>query len=606
MNGDITLEIAGGTFYPTGIAYSGKLSSSYQIIIKFEGNTYYNSEELATLENSINEKAVVNIKLDEGERYLFGILKVFTPHFEYKKSDRKKYISGCTIILEPDFVSDESGQYKKYIQKTGADIIKDKLQPFATTTSVELKTDRQLEKREFTLQCESDADFIHRIAAEEGMFYYYKHDSSKVSITFCDSSTGYNDKKINDLNFENKYTQNVFSQTGIFTCVDHDNKSPDVKLEASVKNDAVTANKNVAWNGWQYPGAFNTAAAGNQTMQFKKEAEGCKKNNIIFYSNNIEGIKCDVGDKISVYDTDYLVKEIYFAIEWQTDKALYNYKTTVTVLDVKIPYRAQIPHPPRVHSMPAIVVGSENTERQSENGCVDVKFYFEDSNETGYEPCPLRVVQQFAGKKYGTVFLPPIGTEVYVDFLYGINHTPVIMGCLHDGTNTFPIFDKFESGFLTTLDGTKMNKFSFKDSKDMPEILLSTDGNYTNSVTENFTGTVENGNYSLDIKKGNRSSKIKEADTTEAKELSIKAEDSIDLSGKTIKLEASSTITLAVGSNKIEISTSGITISGAVISAKGDSKLEVESGGIADIKGLTLNLSGSAMTTLKGALVQIN
>ncbi len=78
-----------------------------------------------------------------------------------------------------------------------------------------------------------------------------------------------------------------------------------------------------------------------------------------------------------------------------------------------------------------------------------VRFHWD--REAQYA-CWLRVIQPWAGKGWGGLFLPRVGDEVAVSYLEGDPDLPVVVGSLYNAENLPPFTlpnHKTQSGILT-------------------------------------------------------------------------------------------------------------------------------------------------------------
>ncbi|MBJ6903694.1 type VI secretion system tip protein VgrG, partial [Vibrio cholerae] len=72
-------------------------------------------------------------------------------------------------------------------------------------------------------------------------------------------------------------------------------------------------------------------------------------------------------------------------------------------------------------------------------GRVKVQFHWDrEGKADAGSSCWLRVAQTWAGKKWGTMFIPRIGQEVIVDFLEGDPDKPIIIGSVYNPDNMPP------------------------------------------------------------------------------------------------------------------------------------------------------------------------
>ena len=142
-----------------------------------------------------------------------------------------------------------------------------------------------------------------------------------------------------------------------------------------------------------------------------------------------------------------------------------------------------IPHPtppPAAHdatpvirgTQTAVIVGPAGEEIYTDKyGRVKVQFHWD--REGKYDEkssCWVRVSQNWAGKRWGAMFVPRIGQEVIVDFLEGDPDRPIITGRVYNGAAMPPhaLPDaKMKSTIKTysTKGGGGFNELSFDDKR---------------------------------------------------------------------------------------------------------------------------------------------
>lgn len=118
-------------------------------------------------------------------------------------------------------------------------------------------------------------------------------------------------------------------------------------------------------------------------------------------------------------------------------------------------------------------------------------------------------------------------------------------------------------------------------------------GNCTTTLKQgNLSTQLKGGDYTIDIK-GN----IKESLTGGDHQLKVSGGGSMVKADKTCVIESTQSIELKVGSSKISISPTGITLSGVTIKINGN--------GTAELKGAMVTVQGSGMTQIKGGVTMI-
>lgn len=278
---------------------------------------------------------------------------------------------------------------------------------------------------------------------------------------------------------------------------------------------------------------------------------------------------------------------------------------------------------------------------QDKLGRIKVHFHWnKDGKKDENSSCWIPVAQPTASNGFGVQFIPRIGDEVLVSFIDGDPDRPVISGSIYNGKNKPPYSTATQSGIKTrsTPKGSSntANELRFEDKKDKEEVFLQAEKDFNINVKNDLKQTIK-GLASLEAEK-TVSWKSKEAMSLETedqftasakKDLSLQSDATINskagknaeisasskvlVDGQSIDIKGQTKIKLSVGSTSIELSQSGIKISGAQISIKGQAKAEmkaamvsIESQAKTDVKGALVEVNGSAMTQVKaGAMVQI-
>ncbi|MEQ8788337.1 MAG: type VI secretion system tip protein TssI/VgrG [Pirellulaceae bacterium] len=310
----------------------------------------------------------------------------------------------------------------------------------------------------------------------------------------------------------------------------------------------------------------------------------------------------------------------------------------------------------------AKVVGVQGNEIDTDQyGRVKVQFYWDrygqfDENSS----CWIRVVQRWADSGWGAHFIPRIGQEVLVEFLGGDPDRPVVTGCLYNAnlmppytlpdnstrsgvkTHSTPEGDEGASNEICFDDNKGQENFYVHAQRDYQRVVENNDtlevgvgaqdpGDQTITIYNNRSVTIQQGDDTLEVQTGNRSVTIdKGNDTLEVKEgdLSISVDEGaaslevkkgdrsvkVDEGNDTLEvssgdhqitvskgsstIEAGQGITLKVGSNSIEITSSGVTIKGVEVSVQGSAE--------ATLSSPKTSVSGDGEVTIQGGVVQIN
>lgn len=170
-------------------------------------------------------------------------------------------------------------------------------------------------------------------------------------------------------------------------------------------------------------------------------------------------------------------------------------------IPIALPFLPQMVVPkPVIHgTQTAVVVGPEDEEIFVDKyGRVKVQFHWERPRKNNASAsCWVRVASNWAGKQYGTMFIPRIGMEVVVAFEEGDPDCPLIVGCVYN-SECMPPWElpanKTQSGIKTRssarADNTNLNEFRFEDKLGNEHIFLHAEKDYHVRVKNEYRGYI--------------------------------------------------------------------------------------------------------------------
>ncbi len=363
----------------------------------------------------------------------------------------------------------------------------------------------------------------------------------------------------------------------------------------------------------------------------------------------------------------------------------FSYSNKFRCIPLALPFRPARTTPrPRIDGpQTAVVVGPSGQEIFTDKySRVKVQFPWDRLGQNNADSsCWIRVASTWSGKQWGFIQIPRIGQEVVVAFEDGDPDRPIIIGSVYNAEMMPPYTlpdNATQSGTQSrsSAKGTadNFNQLLFEDKKgselvtfhaekDFTRVVENDDsltvgvegsqslkdGNQTISVYKDRTTTIQTGDESLTVKKGNRTVEIDtgndakivkqgnrtvEVDTgddtltvkTGKRTVEVDTGDdthtiktgnrgvtismgndtlTISLGNQSTKLDVGSStteamqgITLKVGASSIQITPSGITIQALQVQIKGTVQAQVQS--------LMTQISGDAMLQMKGGITMIN
>ncbi len=473
-------------------------------------------------------------------------------------------------------------------------------------------------KREYCVQYrETTFNFISRLMQEEGIFYFFEHEADKHTLVFSNNpsefkpcpnqatarfdaarNAGFEEEVVTEWSTEQEV------RPGRYAIQDFNFEMPTLDLFSEV------AGKDTRkYEMYDYPGEYLNKGEGERLVGMRQEEEDAPQ--IVVTGSSIcralcSGFRFDLKDHYRRdFNKPYVLVSVYHSAEQGTnflssdgDDTSFEYGNQFQCIPYPSPFR-----PPRTAPVPvvhgtqtAIVVGPPGEEIYVDKyGRVKVQFHWDrDGKYDEKSSCWIRVAQDWAGKGWGSMFIPRIGQEVIVDFLEGDPDKPLITGRVYNGASMPPYSlpaEKTKSTFKTysTKGGGGFNELRFEDKKGSEQIFIHAekdqDIRIKNELRE-FVGATSNhtveksyhikvgtdehltvgGDHNQSVGGAYSLAVTHEHQETVGSRYALDAKQEIHLkAGTNVVVESGSTMTLKVGENFININPSGIYIKGAMV-----------------------------------------
>lgn len=236
----------------------------------------------------------------------------------------------------------------------------------------------------------------------------------------------------------------------------------------------------------------------------------------------------------------------------------------------------QITPRPRIVG-PQTAIVTQGGETGDKHGRVKVRFHWEQNDSSML----VRVAQVWASKKWGAVFIPHVGMEVVVEFLDGDPDRPLVTGCVYNADNMMP-WDGVQEKHISGIKTQTTNSLSFHDKDSEEKIDIHAQRDMETTIENNETVTIfKDAGRSVD---GNQKVEIQGT--------------SDQVVQGAVTIESQTSITLKVGSSKIEVSQEGVKISAPQIEISATASLKTT--------GLMVEHGASGVLKIQAPLVNIN
>ncbi|OUS13023.1 hypothetical protein A9Q89_04430 [Gammaproteobacteria bacterium 53_120_T64] len=464
---------------------------------------------------------------------------------------------------------------------------------------------------------ESDFEFFSRLLAEEGLSYYFTQDESEHGMVVAESHSRYGDCAETDIEHVAAAATGLgqVGQLSRITSWQREYKlhTGNVAMTGYLESDAgkgqnvsvATRNKRlksiskykrsihdsaVPYKYTEGLAEYGDAFSQKKTAELILEAEEAsfdiahgESNCCSFFAGGRFTLKHDLASESGQY---LLTRVGHYAVDNGVDTYYSNEFVAIPSTSGAHPH----PSPPfnrlRINGPQLATVTEVKAGDSPGDGdpqlMVKVHFYW-DENENS---CWVRVMQNYAGKRQGAVFVPRVDSEVVLEFIGGDPDRPLVYGAVYNSDNVAPQYSKTQSGFQTA-----SNEFRFDDVEGEEEIYLKAGKDLNYLVMNDEAGEIHN-DQKLDV--GN--------DQTQT----IGNNQDIFISNNCV-LEAGTSITLKVGANKIVIDAGGITMKGMAIKGTADTNVELKGNIAAKLEGgATAEVKAGGVLTVKGGVTMIN
>lgn len=608
----ITSPLGDGVLLLHKMRAEEKLCQPYEYSLEL----YSEDGEIAP-ESLLGESMTVNLELaNGGMRYFNGRVSRFE-QVGYGGAGHAGIYTHYRAVLAPAiWFLRRTADCRIFQEMTAPDIIKEvfRKHDFLTFEESLFGSYRQ---RVYCVQYrETDADFVHRLMEEEGMYYYFKHEEGEHTLVLSDSPSSHSAiTDYEEIQFYpesesvgsereciSKWRMQKELQTGKYAHKDFDFEKPkkDLLKDKSISPAHSLANLEV----FDYPGRYVEPADGENYARVRIESMHASYE-ILEGSGNARGVSLGALVKLDKHprgdqNREYLIvsaehrlrTELPFDESYEVSHARL-YECDLKAIYSETPFRpACVTQKPLVKGpQTAIVVGKAGEEIWTdEYGRVKVQFHWDRYGAFNEDSsCWIRVSQVHAGAGFGGIDTPRIGEEVIVDFLEGDPAQPIITGRVYNGDNKAPV-DLPSAAMMSGLKsnstpgGCGSNMFMMDDSKDKESMTVHAQKDASATIENDRTTTIVGGNDTLVVQAGERSSTVK-GNTS----LTVQAGDRIvDVTGSykldttsEVNVQAPDKIVLTCGGSSITLEPGKITISagdGASLTLDPDALL-VSSGG---------------------------
>ncbi|MBR1943944.1 MAG: type VI secretion system tip protein VgrG [Alphaproteobacteria bacterium] len=603
----------------------------------FRCNIFIYTEKQIDISKIVNQKATICIQIDNDiSRYFSGIIDYASfenvPNVISKKVENLLYIRIVPTITRLNYIT----KYKIYHNKNIKDIIDGTLRDDKITGYKFIVNNSNLQEL-CTQYGESDLHFISRLMEENGMFYYFEHSKNNDNLVISNNNLSANKLDVNLKLIKSRH-QLLDPEMGLINLsMSQELGYKSIKLKsynlyyASVIGSSFYADS----SNWKigtsnyYDNLYLTNEAGNgiaQIMLDMHNGQSVKVNGSSYNPEIYPGAIITLsGSTTENHNGEFFLISVKHTINqmfiinnnYDTDNDIPIYQNSFEAIPQNITFKT-----PNIHKknriygcQTATVIGPEDEEVYVDKDCrVKVRFHWCEYED---ESCWIRVVQSFAGRKFGSIVIPRIGMEVLVEYIDGDPDQPIITGCLYNGLNKPPA-DYATKGTISTFYSNSIkskgfNEIRIDDKGKEEEIYIHAQNNLNKLIENNVTETVSQGSRTITLESKNGSINnnliIRDGNnniTVEQGKYTIKLDNGnqlIELSSSGLKIDIHGDINIKA-SNNINIEAQNINVKSS--SSKVNSlSMSIESS-IYKLNCNSISQNASASINISSAIASIN
>lgn len=385
--------------------------------------------------------------------------------------------------------------------------------------AAKITTVRTLARRPYTVQYEeSDAHFLHRLFAEEGLFYSFEHPeralSSEIlvmrdSADLCrpipgDPTLLYREtiglKEAENHVRDWRVEERVAPGTVLLRDFDFTRPHFDVSAKAAIPHTTEGFDSR-AMDVYEHQGDFERSGLDPKIAKLRLD-QYRRKTRIATATSRCPRLLPGSWFELqgaSAFEGESRATILQIEHEGHTPEIAGAsgdvYKNQFTAIQASI---APLPKAPKRRARQimetATVVGPKGQDIHTDaHGRIRVQFHWDlEGKRDARSSCFIRVMQGWAGAGFGFQFLPRIGMEVVVLFASGDTDRPMVIGCAYNGAHPFPFAlpgYKSKSGIVTrtTRGGAGYNELSFEDRPGFERVHIHAERDFDTVVGRNET-----------------------------------------------------------------------------------------------------------------------
>ena len=457
---------------------------------------------------------------------------------------------------------------------------------------------------------ESDFAYLVRRFEQDGLFYWFAHQTGAHRLLVASHASGYRDSaepRVR-LAFGSSDVSHIYDWRRRFVFTPGQHAARDWNFETPLSPPQGIAPSlvslpppNSSYEVYEYPGVFLTPADGETAAKLRIQAIEAE-HELAEAASSVRTLApgqrftpYEVAHPEQAYEPHVVIRIAHEAEDssYETGGNPPRYANRMVAMPARVPAT-----PPRASARPridgvqvALVAGPPSEEIHTDQyGRIKLKFPWDRrAAGDGSDTCWVRVAQAWAGASWGAQLIPRIGMEVLVAFLEGDPDRPVIVGAVPNPINKTPYRLPDNKTRMTikskTYNGAGFNELSFEDASGREEIYLHAQRDMTTNVLNDDAQDIKHdrqveigNNHTLRVRQ-NHQVEIGNNNTVRIEQTSSESV------GREMSLDVGERLVITVGQSRLEMTSDGkVTLTG--------SEFDFSTSGHLGIHGNPLDTSG--------------
>ncbi|MFJ4153304.1 type VI secretion system Vgr family protein [Pseudomonas sp. NPDC089752] len=362
---------------------------------------------------------------------------------------------------------------------------------------------------------ETDFDFVSRLLEHAGIYYFFKSSAGRHTLVLADGYSAHasvegfeqlrylavQDPARGEQQVIHDWSMSAEVETGAWSLQDYDFEKPSANL--LVKSSLARDYGQSRHERFDYPGKYRERQHGETLARHRIEArhssyrrvEGATHARGLFPGalfTLTEHPRSDQNQQMLVLSADYVLSsDACEPIATGAQEPTLSCRFTAMPSQQEFRPLCLTPWPVIHGPQTAKVVGKQGEEIWTDSyGRVKVQFHWDrEGTHDENSSCWIRVNQAWAGKRWGSFFLPRTGQEVVVSFLEGDPDRPLVTGALYNA-ETLPPCALPEQATRSTLrscsspGGGGANELRFEDRKGAEQVFIHAEKNLEQRIKQ--------------------------------------------------------------------------------------------------------------------------